>query len=297
MASQNSGPFTFLQGRVVAITGAASGIGRALAHLAASQGAKLALADWQNQDFETLRSELRGLGLSEDDFSLEMLDVSDRSAVFSWADATATRFGGVDILINNAGVSLHVPIEEMDPNDLKWLMDVNFFGVVHGVQAFLPHLIRSGRGHIVNLSSVFGLLAFHGLGAYVASKFAVRGFTEALEVELALAGHPVTVTCVHPGGIRTGIVRNGRSRGQGPGSRTHEQLAEDFDRLLARQSPEECARAIWRGIERKNTRLLVGSDAKVLDFLARFLPRKYRRLLLWLGRRSDQAEAARTGRA
>lgn len=281
----------FISGKVVAITGAASGIGRALALLAAAGGAKLSLVDVREQDFPALRNELRALGLGEADFSLEKVDVSDRSAVFAWADATAARLGRVDVLVNNAGVSLHVPIEEMDPADLKWLMDINFYGVVHGVQAFLPHLIRSGAGHIVNLSSAFGLVAVGGISGYVASKFAVRGFTEALEIELGLAGHPVTVTCVHPGGIRTGIVRNGRLGGQGAKGDI-EHLAQAFEQDLARQSPEQCASAIWAAVEQKNTRSVVGIDAKFLDLVARAIPRMYRRLLIGFLRRQSRSKGS-----
>jgi NADP-dependent 3-hydroxy acid dehydrogenase YdfG len=275
-----------LEGKVIAITGAASGIGRALARAAARQGAKLALADWKDETFDGLRTELMELGLAAENLHLTRLDVSDRSAVFAWAEACVSFFGQVDVLVNNAGVSLYVPIEEMNPDDMKWLFDVNFGGVVHGVQAFLPHLIRSGAGHIVNISSAFGLFAMNGLGAYVASKFAVRGFTEALEIELALAGHPVRVTCVHPGGIRTSLARNGRTGSRGGHNSSHEQAADFFEKKVARYSPEACADAIWAAVRRGSPRLVFGLDARLLDLLARVIPGRYRHMTAWLLRRS-----------
>lgn len=269
--------------RVVAITGAASGIGRALAFSYAARGARLALADWNEEGLEAARAELARRGASPHDVSTTRLDVSKRDEVFAWARATRERFGVVHVLINNAGVSLHVPVAEMDPADLEWLMDINFWGVVHGTQAFLPYLIESGRGQIANLSSIFGVIAAPGSSSYVASKFAVRGFTEALEIELRQAGHPVSVTCVHPGGIRTGIVRNGRARGAGPGSSTLEEAARAFDERLARTSPEVCAEQILRALDKRRPRALIGLDAHLIDLFARLLPSSYRALLArWL---------------
>jgi NADP-dependent 3-hydroxy acid dehydrogenase YdfG len=270
-----------LAGRTIALTGAASGIGRALAHATWAQGARLCLADWDSDGLDRVRLELDPESARPRDLHCRSLDISDRRAIFEWAAECATKMGPVHVLINNAGVNLHVPLEEMDPNDLSWLFGVNFFGVFHGVQAFLPHLIASGDGHIVNLSSVFGLVAAPGSAAYVASKFAVRGLSEALEIELALARHPVRVTCAHPGGVSTGIVRNGRTRGEGPLSRSHDAVSEAFDKHLARLTPDECAEAIVQAIVRRNTRLLVGLDAHFLDLLQRTLPRMYRRLLIW----------------
>ncbi|OQX67649.1 MAG: hypothetical protein B6A08_14270 [Sorangiineae bacterium NIC37A_2] len=274
-------------GRVVAITGAASGIGRALAFSYAARGARLALADWNEEGLEAARAELARRGASPLEVSVTRLDVSRRDEVFAWARATRERFGVVHVLINNAGVSLHVPVTEMDPEDLKWLLSINFWGVVHGTQAFLPYLIESGSGQIANLSSIFGIIAAPGSSSYVASKFAVRGFTEALEIELRQAGHPVSVTCVHPGGIRTGIVRNGRVRGAGPGSSTLEEAARAFDERLARTSPQECAEKIVRALEKKRPRALIGPDAHLLDLFARIFPSSYRALLARLLQRSE----------
>jgi NAD(P)-dependent dehydrogenase (short-subunit alcohol dehydrogenase family) len=274
-----------LSEKVIAITGGAQGIGRALALQALQAGARVAVTDWDQVALNTLHTELRALGLPEERFLLTHLDVSKRSDVLDWSSLCASTFGVVHVLINNAGVNVHCPIDEIDPEDLSWLWGVNFWGVFHGVQAFLPLLEASKNGHIINISSALGLVATPGSGAYVASKFAVRGFTEALEIEMGLAGRPVKVTCVHPGGIRTGIVRNGRTRGSGRLSRSHADVTAEFEQKLARMSPEDCARNILRVISRPRGRLLVGVDAKFLDLFQRLFPRAYRRFFIWLLRR------------
>lgn len=243
----------------------------------ARRGARLALADIDEEGLAAARAELARLPASAPEIMTTRLDVSNRDDVFAWALAVREHFGIVHILINNAGVSLNVPIEQMDPSDLAWLMDINFWGVVHGTQAFLPYLIESGRGHIANLSSIFGVVTVPRMSSYSASKFAVRGFTEALEIELRVARHPVSVTCVHPGGIKTNIARNGRTRGTGLHSREHDHLAREFDQL-ARTSPEKCAAQVIRAIEKRRTRALIGLDAHLLDLLARLFPAGYRAL-------------------
>ncbi len=191
----------------------------------------------------------------------DVLDVRDREAVHAYAASVAADLGRVDVLVNNAGVALHGDFEEASHEDFRWVIDVDLWGVVHGTEAFLPHLIASGDGHLVNMSSLFGLVGVPGQTAYNAAKFAVRGFSEALRQEMILAGHPVGVTSVHPGGIRTAIVRNART------TRSHDpaQLALDFEARLARTTPERAAERIVDGILRNKARVLIGADAQLID--------------------------------
>lgn len=266
------------EGKVVAITGASSGIGRALACALAERRARLALCDVAGPELEQTAAHVRQLGAEA---HTALVDVSQRHAVFAWADAVASHYGGVNLIVNNAGVSLTVAISEMTQEDCEWLMNINFWGVVHGTQAFLPHLIRSGDGHIVNVSSIFGIMAMPTQGAYNAAKFAVRGFTEALRMELLLERQPVGVTSVHPGGIMTNIARSSRHPvGSGPLYRTRELSVREFETRLARNTPEYCARAILRSVQRNQAQLLVGADAKLLALVARVLPRKYQALVV-----------------
>ena len=185
------------------------------------------------------------------------LDVTQREAVLEYADAVAAHFGKVNQIYNNAGIAYHGTFEKSEFKDFERVMDVDFWGVVNGTKAFLPHVIASGDGHIVNVSSLFGLLSMPGQSAYNSAKFAVRGFTESLRQEMLIAKHPVKVTCVHPGGIKTAIARNATA---GPG----EDLAsfsEFFDRKLARTTPEDAAKTIVNGVRKGKPRVLIGMDA------------------------------------
>jgi NADP-dependent 3-hydroxy acid dehydrogenase YdfG len=262
-----------LDSKVVVITGAGSGIGRALALAMADRGAVLALSDWDEvglvETAELVASRVNS-GVRTD-----KLDVRDRDAMREYAASVAAEYGRVNVVVNNAGVALHGDLEEMSYTDFEWVMDVDFWGVVHGTKEFLPHLIASGDGHVVNVSSLFGLLAVPGQSAYNAAKFAVRGFTEALRQEMLVAGHPVQVTCVHPGGIKTAIARNART------TASHDQahVAEHFDSRLARMTPERAAEIIMAGILANKPRVLVGSDAKALDLMVRVLGGRYQRLV------------------
>ena len=272
-----------LDGKVVAITGAGSGIGRALALQAAARGASLALSDW---DADGLAQTARLAGVAPHRQLLtDQLDVRDRQAVHDHADAVRRRLGRVNAVVNNAGVALHGDFEEVSYEDFSWVLDVDLWGVVHGTKAFLPHLIDSGDGHVVNVSSLFGLLGAAGQTAYNAAKFAVRGFSEALRQELLLAGHPVQVTCVHPGGIRTAIVRNARTTA----SHDVAEVARHFDTRLARTSPERAAEIIWAGVLHHRPRVLVGTEAKLLDALVRVSGAGYQRVLMTAARRSATA--------
>ena len=253
-------------GRVAAVTGAGSGIGRALARELAGRGAHLALADIDPEGLAETVAMCEGAGVK---VTSRPLDVADRDDVFTWADRVVEEHGKVNLVVNNAGVALGATVDEADYEDFEWLMDINFWGVVHGTKAFLPHLKASGEGHVVNLSSVFGLLAVPTQSAYNAAKFGVRGFTDALRMELEIEDCPVSATTVHPGGIKTNIAHRARlseslaalgdGRADGPG---------DFGKAL-RMPPEKAARLILRAVARNRRRALIGADAWALDLLSR----------------------------
>jgi len=267
-----------LDNKVVVITGAGSGIGRALALDMAGRGALVAVSDWNEAGLAATVELLKNAGVRE--VRSDALDVSDRAGFAAYALAVKDQFGRVDVVLNNAGVSHTGPVTEMEYADFDWLMGVNFWGVVHGTKEFLPHLIASGDGHLVNISSLFGLISVAGSSTYNASKYAVRGFTEAVRMDMLLAGHPVGVTCVHPGGIRTGIVRNGRvTRGE-----SLADVAATFDDL-ARMSPERAAAIIVKAVLTNKPRQLVGMDAHVLHTFARLVGARYQDVVVRVGRR------------
>ena len=261
---------TALAGKVVVITGAGSGIGRALARAAANHGARLALSDI---DAAGLAETVRLLGPAAL-VRTDQLDVRDRVAMAAYAASVAAELGGVDVVINNAGVSVTGNLLEVGYPDIEWVLDVNFWGVVNGTKEFLPYLIASGDGHLVNMSSLFGLMGVPRQSAYNAAKFAVRGFTESVRQEMLAARHPVRVSCVHPGGVKTSIVRNSRVA---PGE-DHAALVDFFDRRLARTSADRAAEVILAGMLAGKPRILVGADAKALHVLITVLGARYQRL-------------------
>jgi NAD(P)-dependent dehydrogenase (short-subunit alcohol dehydrogenase family) len=258
-----------LSNKIVAITGAGSGIGRALAIRAAELGAIPVISDVNDAALGETASLVRA---KEPRVHTAHVDVGERAAIYAWADQVKREVGEVDVLVNNAGVSLSQTIAQMRDEDFVWLMNINFWGVVHGTRAFLPQLMARPEAHIVNVSSVFGLIAVPTQAAYNASKFAVRGFTEALRQELAAS--QVRVTSVHPGGIKTNIVRNGRHFQDVRGNADAAAVAREFDRM-ARTSPEEAARQIAGAILRSKPRLLIGFDAILIDRMQRLLPASY----------------------
>jgi NADP-dependent 3-hydroxy acid dehydrogenase YdfG len=274
-------PVKTLRDRVAAITGAGSGIGRATAEQMAGLGCHLALAD---RNAETLAAAAAACAARGVRVTSTVLDVADRAAVHAWADAAAAAHGRINVIVNNAGVALQSTLESTSYDDLEWLMGVNFWGVVHGTRAFLPHLRRAGEGHIVNLSSVFGLIAVPTQGAYNASKFAVRGYTECLRAELEVEGAPIGVTCVHPGGIKTNIARDARVGGDPWDAHSPAARAAEFDRM-ARTTPEAAAEAIVAAILGNRRRALIGGDAYVIDAVQRLLPTAYQRILVAVMRR------------
>ena len=274
-------------GRTAVITGAGSGIGRALAIELAGRGARLALSDVDEDAVAATVADCRALAAEAHAYRL---DVTDRAEVFAHAEQVAADFGAVHLMVNNAGVALHGPVAELTEPDMRWVMEIDYWGVVHGSQAFLPHLARSGDGQLANLSSVFGLVAVPKQAAYNAAKFAVRGFTEALRQECLLDGTPVAVSCIHPGGVRTAIA----ARARVTASEDSGETARAFDKL-ARTSPPRAARTIVRGLERDRPRILVGPDAWVLAALPRLLGVRYEALVVGGARRMlPPAEAART---
>ncbi|MDH6283793.1 SDR family NAD(P)-dependent oxidoreductase [Prescottella agglutinans] len=258
--------------RVVAITGAGTGIGRELAIQLARSGAALALSDNAEGPPTETTERCANIGAR---VAATVVDVTDREAVSAFAASTVERFGRVDAVINNAGILYTGDVLASEYVDVERVMDVDFWGVMHGTKAFLPHLLQSDRGHVVNLSSAFGLMAAPGYSAYNAAKFAVRGFTEALRQEMESAGRPVKVTYVFPGGVRTSIARTAAAA---PGVDLGE-VADSFDRRIARTDPAEAARVILRGVERGRARVLVGPDARVVDAVTRLLGLAYQWLL------------------
>ncbi len=271
-----------LRGRVAAVTGAGSGIGRAMADELARRGAPLALADIDERGLAETVAQCEGLGVK---VTATTLDVAERAAVEAWAEQVVEDHGRVNLIVNNAGVALGATVEGMAQADFEWLMAINFWGVVHGTKAFLPHLVASGEGHVVNVSSVFGLVSVPTQSAYNASKFAVRGFTDALRMELDLARNGVSATTVHPGGIKTNIARNARyDESVIELSGSIDAARDGFDRI-ALTSPRTAARQILRAVERDRRRVLVGPDAKVIDLVSRLPTGLHQRILVAGARR------------
>lgn len=256
------------RGKVVVITGAGSGMGRDIAVKLARRGARLAISDVTPDGLAVTEKLVKEAGA---EVHSQLLNVAEREAVLTYADTVAEHFGVVNVVFNNAGIAHHGEIERTEFKDIERVMDVDYWGVVNGTKAFLPHVIASGDGHIVNTSSLFGLLAEPGQAAYNSAKFAVRGFTEALRQEMIIAKHPVQVSCVHPGGIKTAIARNATVSGD------HDQKATAafFDRYLARMTSEDAAEVIIEGVRKNKARILVGTDAKILDLSVRLVASKY----------------------
>jgi short-subunit dehydrogenase len=262
-----------LEGGVAVITGAGSGIGRALAARLGREKMALAIAD---NDAAGLEETARSLGSPASVVSTHQVDVSDANQVARFASEVSDRHGRVTLLINNAGVAMQGTIEELSLAEIEWLLRINFWGVVHGVKIFLPILRREARAHIVNVSSIYGIISPAGQSAYCASKFAVRGFTEVLMHELE--GSNIGVSCVHPGGIRTAIARRARISA-GVKDPTQRQLAiAAFDRV-SRTTPESAAERIVAGIKRQEPRILIGSDAIQIDRMQRLMPVRYWRIM------------------
>lgn len=266
---------------VAVVTGAGSGIGRALALELSRRGARLAISD---NNIEGLEQTVTMLGKQSANIHSQTLDVSNRTAVFDYALRVAEYYGEVNLVINNAGVGLSSGLfSNTTIEEFEWLMGINFNGVVYGTKAFLPELEKAKWGHIVNISSLFGLIGVAEQSAYNSSKFAVRGFTECLCNEFEQTDSSVRATSVHPGGVKTNIARNARL-----GERLDEQeraeaegRRDEFD-LLAKTTPESAAEQILEAVEKRQRRLLIGADAKFLDKVQRVLPTRYNSVFVWL---------------
>ncbi len=268
-----------LKGKVVVITGAASGIGAALANNLAQRGARLVLADIDANGLENLAASLRAKGC---DCIYQITDTGDEAAIYALALHTQTHFGAADVVINNAGVSLIGPVEKIKSADAHWLMNINFWGVVHGCKAFLPQLRTRPQALLVNISSIFAMVSLPTQSIYNASKAAVRGFSDALREELR--DSPVAVLCVHPGGIRTNIAKQARIVDSSMVADSDQALREAFTRM-ARTSAEQAAAQIIAALESGKTRLLIGADAKFMDFLFRLVPSRSSAWLTSMGKR------------
>ncbi|MCR9213417.1 MAG: SDR family oxidoreductase [Proteobacteria bacterium] len=257
------------QGKTAAITGAGSGIGRALSLSLARKGCNLALSDISEERLDETKALIADQNVG---CSLTVLDVSDRDAVESWAQDAVSEFGTVDFVFNNAGVTVVNSADDLSYEDFHWIMNINFWGVVHGSKAFLPHFLERGEGAIINVSSLFGLISVPSQSSYNASKFAVRGFTESLAQEVSKKG--ITVCSVHPGGIKTSIARNARFNSPGFGAKNMEEFTRAFEKG-ARTTSEEAANVILSGVEKGRKRILIGGDAKLLDIIQRLTPTRY----------------------
>lgn len=277
---------TAIRGSAAAVTGAASGIGRALALELALRGCDLALADRDEAGLQSVAAEIAKTFQRK--VTTHRVDVGEPGEIAAFAEAATAAHPTLNIVINNAGVVLLGQFTEIDQAQMDWLFNINFWGVVHATRAFLPHLAKQREAHIVNLSSLFGLIAPPGQTAYCAAKFAVRGFSESLRHELAIANSPVKLSVVHPGGVSTNIVRNSRT---GVGVTDNARRAQSIDRFdaIAKTTPAAAALRIIEGIEKNAPRILIGNDARFMDLLQRLLPGTY-----WgvLQRRIDKMAAA-----
>lgn len=264
-----------LKDKVAVITGTGSGMGRELALQLAEKGCRLAISDINPASLEeTARS------VNSDVFA-EPLDVSDREAFETYADKVTKRFGQVDILINNAGVAISGRLDETSYADFEWLMGINFWGVVNGSKSFLPQMIRQKSGTIVNMSSMLGLIALPAQGAYAASKFAVRGFTECLRQEMVMDKTGIHAICVHPGVIQTNIAKNSRFYSDPFGNTSKAEAADEFAQM-AKVTASKAAAEIIKGIERQKPRILIGKDVKFVEKLQHIRPVYYSRTLKFL---------------
>ncbi|ROZ99315.1 SDR family oxidoreductase [Gordonia sp. OPL2] len=262
---------TNIENKVAVVTGAASGIGRALAVDLAAAGCRVSICDWDAEGLEETRARLATMGATVDS---KVFDLREQTLVEHYASDVIDKFGAVNLVFNNAGVDHHGSVTDTSFKDYQRVMDVNFWGVVNMTKALLPQLITANEAHIVNVSSIFGLFGVGDQSAYNSSKFAVRGFTEALRIEM-LASHPhLKVTCVHPGGVRTSIVKNATvSEGT-----DHKRMSEVFDKHLTITTPESASKTILRGVRRNQAKVLIGPDAHFFDLSVRALGSKYQRV-------------------
>lgn len=267
------------QNKVAAITGAASGIGRALALELAKQQCDLALSDVNEAGLQETAEKARALGVK---VTTAVINVADREQMHGWADQVVKDHGKVNLIFNNAGVALGNTVEDAQYEDYEWIMGINLWGVIYGTKAFLPYIKQTGDGHVINVSSIFGLFAQPTQSGYNMTKFAVRGFTESLRQELDLQNCGVSATCVHPGGIKTNIARSARMSNSvlsltgGKGST--EKMTQQFEKMFV-TTPETAANVILNAVKRNARRVLIGNDAKATDLMQRMLPTIYQKIV------------------
>jgi len=257
-----------LKDKVAVITGAGSGIGRSLAVECARRGAHLALCDVNDDGLADTKGQCGPARV----FTAHV-DVSDRHAMDTFRDQVVAEYGRVDLVVNNAGVAHSQTIADTEYDDFEWIMGINFWGVVHGTKSFLPELKKNAGSALVNVSSVFGLISVPTQGTYNATKFAVRGFTEALRHETA--NSDLHVMCVHPGGIKTGIAHSARYYVGPDGSNDQHKAADDFVKKMARTTPDQAAKTILADLAKKKGRSLIGVDAKIISVVSRLMPVRY----------------------
>lgn len=268
-----------LLNKTAVVTGAGSGIGRALSIELAKHGCKLAISDINVAGLQATKQNI--LESNADAIvHIYELDVSNREAMLDYASMIHDELGDINLVINNAGVALSSGLDETKREDFEWLMNINFWGVVNGTEAFLPFLKQAQEAHVVNISSVFGMIAIPRQSSYNAAKFAVRGYTEALRQEMCLNHKKIEVSCVHPGGIATDIVRNARI-GE---DEDRAELSQSFDKL-AHTTSEKAAKIIVAGIKKNKPRIMVGWDAHLIHVLVRLLGIRYISLTQWLAKR------------
>lgn len=265
-----------LKGKVAAVTGAGSGMGRELAIALAKEGCDVAISDINAENLQQTADLLKAYPIK---VTTTTLDVADEKAVYAWADDVVAQHGKVNLIFNNAGVALGSTVEDIKLKDFEWIMGINFWGVVYGTKAFLPYLKQAGEGHVVNVSSLFGLLSQPSQSAYNASKFAVRGFTESLRQELDLQKNGVSCTCVHPGGIRTNIANNARMSDTGSTMGVDNQKAKDNFNKLLHFPADKAAAMMIEAVKENKPRLLIGVDAHALDLLERVIPSHYAKVV------------------
>ena len=262
--------------KVCVITGAGSGIGAACARAMALEGAIVIGADLRMDMLEAVAEQVNQSGGR---MEAHQLDVADRDAVFALAAKVEKAHGAADLVLNNAGVAHGAPVAEMTMDNFQWVMDIDFWGVVHGTQAFLPAMMARGSGHIANVSSIFGLIGVPTQSAYNAAKFGVLGFGEALRHEVKAQG--IGVTTIHPGGINTNIVRHARFQ-QGPEMEAEREEAIQRFAQFTMTQPEGAAKTIIKGIKRNKARILIGPDAHLVDWVRRLFPTHYLTLMPFL---------------
>jgi NAD(P)-dependent dehydrogenase (short-subunit alcohol dehydrogenase family) len=278
-----------VSGKVCVVTGAGSGIGRALALALAARGARVAISDVDQTGLDGTAAAVRAAGAP---VHAQVVDVSDREAMTAYAGAVTEHFGVVHQVYNNAGIAHSGSVLESDYSEYDRVFGVNLWGVIHGTKAFLPHIIASGDGHVVNVSSLNGFMAQNDMSHYCTTKFAVRGFTETLRIEMLQAGHRVGVTVVHPGGIKTNIANAAMESARAMGQ---EVTAEDEERRrfynekLLKMDPAQAAEIIIKGVEADKPRVLVGNDARAVDVLVRLLPSRYALVFRAIERRALKA--------